>query len=111
MTLKQAACKLRAHLGFSQQDMAAWLRLSMGAVRNYESGAVRAPNARAAAAYLMAAEGNGRPDLATVFQVALQDAVGLPVTIVSRSLTIERPETPCTLSTKAHPAADILRPV
>jgi transcriptional regulator with XRE-family HTH domain len=75
--IQRAARLLRAYLHLSQQAMATALGLSMGALRNYESGAVTAPNARAATAYMMAAARAGRPDLAEVFRDALHRSCGL----------------------------------
>jgi hypothetical protein len=58
--------------------MATSLGLSMAALRNYESGRVIAPGARAGYAYMMAAEASERPDLAQVFRSALDRALGIP---------------------------------
>jgi transcriptional regulator with XRE-family HTH domain len=77
MTFQQAAQEFRAHLGRSQQSMATFLGVSMAALRTYESGAVAAPDARAATAYMLAAETCDRPDLVEVFGSALRQALGL----------------------------------
>jgi transcriptional regulator with XRE-family HTH domain len=75
MTIQEAARELRAHMKESQQAMATGLGLSMGAVRNYESGAVAVPEARPLYAYMLTAETGGRPDLAAVFRSAFYDVV------------------------------------
>ena len=49
----------------------------MAALRNYENGTVAAPDARAAAAYMLTAQLGGRPDLAQVFQSALHRTMGI----------------------------------
>jgi len=77
MTFSQAARKFRAHLKRSQQSMATFLGVSFAALRTYENGKVGAPDARALAAYMFAAETYGRPDLAEVFGSALHQALGL----------------------------------
>lgn len=85
-SFQMAALKLRANLGMSQQAMATSLGLSMGAVRNYESGAVD-PEARAAVAYLLAAEADGRPrmlGLMAVFVDAVERALGVPIETLAR---------------------------
>jgi transcriptional regulator with XRE-family HTH domain len=76
-TFQHAARELRDHLHRSQQSMATFLGLSMAALRNYESGAVTAPDARAATAYLLAAEMSDRLDLVEVFGSALHQAMGI----------------------------------
>src|SRR5262245_4265420 len=78
MTFQQGARELRKHLDQSQQSMATFLGLSMGALRNYETpDAVTTPDARAATAYLLAAEMSGRLDLVEVFRSALHQAMGI----------------------------------
>jgi hypothetical protein len=74
-TYQVAARELRRHLHLSQQGMATCLRLSMGAVRNHESGAVEAPDARSAAAYMLGAGRAERWDLAQIFRLALYRAL------------------------------------
>ena len=78
VTFQRAARELRAHMQRSQQVMATFMGLSMAALRNYESGAVVAPDARAATAYMLTAEAAGRPDLVKVFGSALHRALGIP---------------------------------
>jgi transcriptional regulator with XRE-family HTH domain len=73
--IQSAARELRARAQFSQQLMAQALGLSMGAVRNYESGAITAPDPRPLYAYRQAATNLGHPDLAIVFRRALSDAL------------------------------------
>src|SRR4030095_13360935 len=58
--------------------MASSLRLSMAALRNYESGATKAPDGRAIVAYMIAAKECGRSDLMLVFQAELHRALGIP---------------------------------
>ena len=70
--------ELRVLLGRSQQAMATSLGLSMGALRNYEAGKVW-PEARAAAAYMMAAHAAGAGALALVFADVLESIVGTPL--------------------------------
>jgi transcriptional regulator with XRE-family HTH domain len=77
-TIPQAARELRICLGYSQQRMAGELNLSMGAVRNYESGAVGVPEARPLYAYTMAAERYNLPELAAVFRAAMYDVLAVP---------------------------------
>jgi transcriptional regulator with XRE-family HTH domain len=77
VTFQQAARELRSHLHHSQQYMATFLGLSMAALRNYESGASIAPDARAAAAYLLAADMTERSDLVEVFRSELYRALGI----------------------------------
>lgn len=77
LTFQQAARELRAHLKRGQQSMATFIGITMAALRTYESGKVAAPDARAATAYLLAAEACGRPDLVGVFGSALHRALGL----------------------------------
>lgn len=76
MTVKEAARELRAELKYSQQTMASTLGISMAALRNYESGAVANPDARAALAYLQAAQTCGRADLAGAFESKFGEAIG-----------------------------------
>lgn len=78
LTVQAAARGLRAHLGLSQQAMATKLSLSMGALRNYESGAVPSPEARPLYAYLICAETQKRPQFASVFRAALYKVLGVP---------------------------------
>jgi transcriptional regulator with XRE-family HTH domain len=75
--IQSAARELRTRAGFSQQLMAQTLDLSMGAVRNYESGAIASPDPRPLRAYMHAATGLGHPDLAVVFRRVLNDALGI----------------------------------
>ncbi len=75
--VQDAARRLRSGLGLSQQAMATALGLSMGALRNYESGFSKAPDARALYAYTLIAEADGFPDLATVFRAAFYEATNL----------------------------------
>lgn len=72
------ARELRALLGRSQQAMAASLGLSMAALRNYEAGKAM-PEARAAVAYMMAADAAGLGALAQVFADALEYSIGIPL--------------------------------
>jgi transcriptional regulator with XRE-family HTH domain len=78
ITIQAAARELRALQGRSQQAMATALNLSMGALRNYESGAVDTPDPRPLYAYMSQAMGSGRPDLAVVFRRAFNKALGVP---------------------------------
>jgi len=75
MTFQQATRELRAALRLSQQAMASYLGLSLAALRNYESGIVKHPDARAAYAYMKIA---GRPEAVRVFELALCRALGIP---------------------------------
>jgi hypothetical protein len=77
-TIQSAARALRAHQLRSQQSMATALGLSMGALRNYESGAVTKPEPRPLYAYMRQAIGSGRDDLAAVFRRALNETLGIP---------------------------------
>jgi transcriptional regulator with XRE-family HTH domain len=77
-TVQDAARGLRAHLGLSQQAMATKLSLSMGALRNYESGAVPNPEARPLYSYLICAELEKCPQFASVFRAALYKVLGVP---------------------------------
>jgi transcriptional regulator with XRE-family HTH domain len=78
ISFQQAARELRAHLGYSQQRMATELQMSMGAVRNYESGAVE-PTPRALAAYLWEAKWRHLGALENLFRSRLQEALGKPL--------------------------------
>ena len=77
LTVQDAARGLREHLGLSQQAMATKLALSMGALRNYESGAVPNPEPRPLYAYLICAETEKHPQFASVFRAALYQALGV----------------------------------
>jgi transcriptional regulator with XRE-family HTH domain len=76
--IQQAVRELRKHQQRSQQAMATALGLSMGALRNYESGTVTTPDPRPLYAFLMQAEGSQRPDLAAVFRCELNKALNIP---------------------------------
>lgn len=77
-TIQAAARALRSHLRMSQQSMATKLGLSMGALRNYESGLVKTPEPRPLYAYLLESESCERPDLASVFRRELYHVLAIP---------------------------------
>lgn len=76
LNMSAATRELRAHLRYSQQAMASFLGVSMGAVRNYECGAVE-PEAGPIAKYLAAADDAGLDDLVDFFYIRLQRRLGL----------------------------------
>ena len=92
ISFNQAARKLRSHMGRSQQSMATELGVSMAALRNYESGAVTKPDARALAAYLIRSKYIDRPrmDLANVFYDLLQTELGYALWSLARAHTTRR---------------------
>jgi transcriptional regulator with XRE-family HTH domain len=73
--IRTAARTLRARQQISQQMMAGVLGLSMGAIRNYEAGAVPAPEPRPLYAYLSTAASAGERELAAVFRRAFYEAM------------------------------------
>lgn len=75
--IQNAARELRTCQGLSQQAMASMLTLSMGAVRNYESGAVADPEPRPLQHYVRVATLFARPDLAAIFRRALNEALSI----------------------------------
>jgi transcriptional regulator with XRE-family HTH domain len=76
-SIRNAAIELRKYVQASQPRMAVALGVSMAALRTYESGSVKTPEARAILAYLSLAEEADRKDLMQVFGSALQTVLGI----------------------------------
>jgi transcriptional regulator with XRE-family HTH domain len=76
MTVNEAVLALRKHANETQQRFATRLDMSISSLQNYEQD--RIPEPRQLLAFLLAAEGEERDDLAEVFRLALIGRLGLP---------------------------------
>ena len=89
--LQKAMQELRRYLRESQPGMAVALGISVAAIRTYERGLIKAPEARAVIAYLVLADRAERQDLAEIFGAALQTVLGVRSDVLIEQLRKIRP--------------------